>query len=88
MKVWKKNKDFLTEVDSWVEMTNFFISQNIDVGVKIMTLQEFIKQHRQELDEVIQNVAPGAPKSDNERRLWILNDEGLYNWARSEGVKV
>jgi len=39
MKVWKKNEDFLTEVDSWVEMTNFFISQNIDVGIKIMTLQ-------------------------------------------------
>lgn len=23
-----------------------------------------------------------------ELRLWILNDEGLYNWARSEGVDV
>ena len=26
-------------------------------------------------------------KNDEERRLWILNDEGLYNWARSKGVK-
>lgn len=23
-----------------------------------------------------------------ERRLWILNDEGLYRWARSEGVRI
>ena len=22
--------------------------------------------------------------TDSERRLWILNDEGLYNWFRSE----
>ena len=41
-----------------------------------------------ELDRIIQNAAPGAPRNDTERRLWILNDEGLYNWARSEGVKV
>lgn len=25
---------------------------------------------------------------DEERRLWILNDEGLYQWARSEGVRI
>ena len=24
--------------------------------------------------------------SDRELRLWVLNDEGLYRWARSEGV--
>lgn len=28
------------------------------------------------------------PLNDRERRLWILNDEGLYNWARSEGVRI
>ncbi len=26
--------------------------------------------------------------TDSDRRLWILNDEGLYNWARSEGVRI
>jgi len=26
--------------------------------------------------------------NDDERRLWVLNDEGLYNWARSEGVRI
>lgn len=29
-----------------------------------------------------------ARLDDAERRLWILNDEGLYRWARSEGVKI
>jgi len=53
-----------------------------------MKLQDFIKEHREELDNCIQKAAPGAPKNDNERRLWILNDEGLYNWARREGVRI
>jgi hypothetical protein len=29
------------------------------------------------------------PKLTNEdRRQWVLNDEGLYRWARSEGVRI
>lgn len=60
-----------------------------------MTLREFIKAHRAELDECI-NRAMGCSRkhdasivhkrNDDERRQWILNDEGLYNWARSKGV--
>lgn len=23
-----------------------------------------------------------------ERRQWVLNDEGLYRWARSQGVRI
>lgn len=30
----------------------------------------------------------GQRLNDSERRQWILNDEGLYNWARREGVRV
>lgn len=26
--------------------------------------------------------------SNAEIRQWILNDEGLYRWAKSEGVKI
>jgi len=57
------------------------------------TLQQFIKEHRLEIDECIIRALGGDPKShryknDEERRLWILNDEGLYNWARSEGVRI
>jgi len=53
-----------------------------------MTLKQFIKENRQELDKCIQRVCLGTAMTDKERRLWILNDEGLYNWARSEGVKI
>ncbi len=27
-------------------------------------------------------------RNDEERRQWILGDEGLYNWARGEGVPI
>lgn len=48
------------------------------------TLREFIKLHRAEIDQATQS----PYKNDDERRLWVLNDEGLYLWARSEGVKI
>jgi len=56
-----------------------------------MTLAEFIKNNREELDRCIaraldRDTNPLA--NDNERRLWVLNDKGLYNWARSEGVRI
>ena len=46
-----------------------------------MTIKQFIDYHKEEIDQVIQ-----GQKNDRERRLWILNDEGLYLWAKSEGV--
>ena len=56
-----------------------------------MTLKQFIKENRDELDACIARALgeednPNA--NDRERRLWILNDEGLYRWARSEGVRI
>lgn len=73
-----------------------------------MTMREFIKQNRQELDAAIGRVLGHVPRtascnchrsgtdhthpapklSDEDRRQWVLNDEGLYNWARSEGVRI
>ena len=53
-----------------------------------MTLVKFIKENKQELDRIIQSIAPGSPRNNNERLLWIMNDEGLYDWAKSEGVKI
>jgi hypothetical protein len=53
-----------------------------------ISLREFLREHREELDEAIQRVAPGAPRNDYEREMWVRNDEGLYNWARSEGVRL
>ncbi len=56
------------------------------------TLKQFIKDNRQELDKRIERVLGGPDqhrfRNDEERRLWILNDEGLYLWARSKGVKI
>jgi len=48
------------------------------------TLWEFIREHREEID-----AATKSPyHNDEERRQWVLNDEGLYGWARSEGVQI
>lgn len=65
------------------------------------SLRQFIAKHRTELDECMSSViyrydgnggrgrvpTPAPRYNDEERRGWILNDEGLYNWARSEGVE-
>jgi hypothetical protein len=52
------------------------------------SVKQFVKEQREELDRVIQSQAPGSPKSDHERELWLRNDEKLYRWARSEGVRI
>lgn len=53
-------------------------------------MREFIRRNRKELDQAIKTALddPDFKLNDNERRLWVLNDEGLYRWARSEGVKI
>ena len=53
-----------------------------------MTLKNFIKENRAEIDACIKRVVPNTPLNYEERRLWILNDEGLYNWARRSGVRI
>lgn len=56
-----------------------------------MTLRQFIRDNRKELDTLIAKalgMESNPIPNDDERRLWVLNDEGLYNWARSEGVKL
>lgn len=73
-----------------------------------MTIREFIRKNRAELDDCIGRALGSVPRTascdcprsgtdhthdaptlnDEERRLWILNDEGLYNWARAEGVRI
>lgn len=54
-----------------------------------MTLQEFIDNNRAELDSLIREAInqPNFELDDDERELWVMNDEGLYNWALSEGVE-
>lgn len=53
-----------------------------------MTLAQFIKENRERIDRVIERTCKNCRKNDEERRLWILNDEGLYLWAKDEGVRI
>lgn len=67
-----------------------------------MRMREFIKTNRAEIDAAINQVTyrhdgrggrgvipdPPPTRNDSERREWVLNDEGLYRWARSAGVPV
>ncbi len=55
-----------------------------------MTLKEFIDENRGELDKCIRNALdrPNFELDDDAREDWIANDEGLYNWAKSEGVDM
>lgn len=55
-----------------------------------MTFKKFIKENRKEIDGCIKRAVPNIETriNDEERRLWILNDEGLYRWARRNGVRI
>lgn len=53
-----------------------------------MKMQDFIKQNRDQLKAAIKRACSNCPTTDRDIRQWIANDEGLYRWARSEGVKV
>ena len=54
-----------------------------------MTLRAFIREHRAEIDKAIARAIGQETNplpNDEERRLWVLNDEGLYHWARDKGL--
>jgi len=52
------------------------------------SMKDFIRSNRHEIDECIRGYCSNCRINDEERRNWILNDEGLYRWAKSEGVRV
>ena len=57
----------------------------------IVSLKQFIRINRPQLDDAIRaalHARGGLQLNDSDRAEWILNDEGLYLWARSCGVKV
>ena len=54
------------------------------------SLAYFIRLHRSEIDQSIAHslkMTRNPRAYDAERRLWVLNDEALYLWARQEGVR-
>ena len=48
-----------------------------------MTIEQFINDNREEIDTFIDS----PYKDDEERELWVLNDEYLYNLALESGVE-
>jgi hypothetical protein len=52
------------------------------------SMRKFIQDNREEIDAAIRNVCKNCKLNDEERKNWILNDEGLYRWARREGVPI
>ena len=54
-----------------------------------MSMRVFIRKHRAEIDSAIRSACSGLGRlNDEDREDWILNDEGLYLWAKSKGVPV
>lgn len=67
-----------------------------------MRMRQFIEQNRDAIDQAINGTlyrydgnggrgtvpSPPPSRNDDERRQWVLNDESLYRWARSEGVRI
>ena len=51
-------------------------------------MREFIRRNREAIDQHIRSVCSNCRLNDKERELWILNDESLHAWARSEGVVI
>lgn len=54
-----------------------------------MTMRQFIKENRQEIDDYIRRIVPNiGTLNDNDRQQWIANDESLYSWAYQNKVRV
>ena len=52
-------------------------------------MNKFIRENEAQLKKMIKQKVPNAKQIDEaEMRLWVLNDEGIYNWARSQGVNI
>ena len=69
------------------EISAWRSKRNQRAAPRAKSLIQFIRDNRKEIDAAIRRVCD-CRLNDRERRLWVLNDEGLYLWARSEGVRI
>ncbi len=54
-----------------------------------MTLEQFIRKNRRQIDRVIKRTWPKVkPLNDAERKVWILNEKVLLLWVEAQGVKI
>ena len=55
-----------------------------------MTLKEFIKVNKQDIDLSIRRVVDNDEFkiTNSDREEWVLNDEGLYLWTKDCGVRI
>ena len=54
-----------------------------------MTLEQFIRKNRRQIDRVIKRTWPKVkPLNDAERKVWILNERILLLWVEAQGVKI
>jgi hypothetical protein len=55
-----------------------------------VTIRAFIRTHRAEIDTHIRTRTNRFTirYNDHDRELWVLNDESLYLWAKSLGVRL
>ena len=94
MKYWHKRVEVVSFFDldqesQDIELKDDDNAEELAFLIAKMTLQEFIDDNRDELDLMIRTAIdqPNFDLDDEERRLWIMNDEGLYNWALESGVE-
>lgn len=53
-----------------------------------MTIKDFIRKHRTEIDRIVYTYYQVTVRNDKTRLEWILSDEGLFRWAHQEGVNI
>jgi hypothetical protein len=55
---------------------------------KKISLERFVKDHRGEIVQAVLRACSNPPELDDEElALWVMNDEGLYSWAKHEGME-
>ena len=56
---------------------------------KKKSMRAFVREHRALIDSVAASVSGARERlNDEDREEWVLNDQGLYVMAQSEGVET